>query len=344
MRLRFPVCVSGPVRQILRHSRPPTPWRPPELPFRNPHSEFCYSSVLFAFLTTVLWSFSAIFARRLVDTLGSTLANLTRLLLATALLGAWAFSGGRGLQGDGFRWYLLSGVVGFGLGDISLYFALARIGSRLTLLLTQCLAAPLAALIEWAWLGTSLTPTQLLLGGGVLAGVSLALLPKDNAHLPGTALWSGIGFGTIAALGQGLGAVISRHAHDLSETSGVMVDGGTAAFQRILGGLVCGAAAWLILQHRSGEHRLPVLREALRTRRFHATLLAASLCGPVLGVGCYQGALATAPSGLVLPIVALCPIAIIPLSWWMEGDRPKPRSLLGGAVAVACAVGLATAR
>ena len=329
----------------------PTNWPSPKLalcpplPFRNPHSEFRISpAVLFAFLTTILWSFSAIFARRLVDALGSTLANFTRLVLATALLAGWAFTAGRGIQGDGFPWYLLSGFVGFGLGDISLYFALARIGSRLTLLLTQCLAAPLAALIEWAWLGTSLSPAQLLLGGGVLAGVSLALLPKDNPHLPRASLWSGIGFGMIAALGQGLGAVISRHAHDLSESSGVLVEGGTAAFQRIVGGLVCGAAAWLILRHRSGEHRWPALREALRTRRFKATLLAAALCGPVVGVGCYQGALATAPSGLVLPIVALCPIAIIPLSWWLEGDRPKPRSLLGGVVAVACAVGLATAR
>jgi drug/metabolite transporter (DMT)-like permease len=46
----------------------------------------------------------------------------------------------------------------------------------------------------------------------------------------------------------------------------------------------------------------------------------------------------------VLPIVALCPIAIIPLSWWLEGDRPTPRSLAGGAVAVACAIALARLR
>jgi uncharacterized membrane protein len=300
--------------------------------------------MLFAFLTTLLWSFSAIFARKLVDALGSTLANFSRLILATLLLAAWAYTGGCGIQGDGFHWYLLSGVVGFGFGDIALYFALARIGSRPTILLTQCLAAPLAALIEWAWLGTALTPAQLLYGAGVLVGVSLALLPQDNLHIPRAALGSGIGFGAMAALGQGLGAVISRHAHDLSEASGVLVDGGTAAFQRILGGLVCGAVAWWFLRHRTDERRWPILREALRSGRFNAILLAAALCGPVIGVGCYQGALATAPSGLVLPIVALCPIAIIPFSWWLEGDRPKPRSLLGGAFAVACAIGLALAR
>ena len=300
--------------------------------------------MLFAFLTTLLWSFSAIFARRLVDTLGSTLANFTRLILATALLALWALTGGHGIEGAGFHWYLLSGVVGFGLGDIALYFALARIGSRPTILLTQCLAAPLAAFSEWLWLGTALTPAQLLFGGGVLVGVSLALIPKDNLHLPRAALWSGIGFGIIAALGQGLGAVISRKAYALSLAAGVDIDGGTAAFQRILGGIVCGGIAWWFLRHREDERPWSSLTTVLRTRRFNLTLLAAALCGPVLGVGCYQWALATAPSGLVLPIVALCPIAIIPFSWWLEGDRPKPRSLLGGALAVGCAVMLARMR
>jgi len=300
--------------------------------------------MLLAFLTTVLWSFSAIFARKLVGALGSTLANLSRLLLATALLAAWACSAGGGTRGDGFRWYLLSGVVGFGLGDIALYFALARIGSRLTILLTQCLAAPLAILIEWLWLGTALSPLQLLCAAGVIAGVSVALLPRDNPRIPRALLWSGIGFGTLAALGQGLGAVISRHAHDLSEASGVIVDGGTAAFQRILGGVACGAVAWWFMRHNEDERPWSAFTASLRTARFNLLLLAAALCGPVLGVGCYQGALATAPSGLVLPIVALCPIAIIPISWWFEGDRPKARSLLGGAVAVAFAIALARLR
>ncbi len=122
--------------------------------------------MLFAFLTTVLWSFSAIFARRLVDALGSTLANFSRLLLATALLAAWAFAFGEGTAGAGLPWYVLSGAIGFGLGDIALYFALPRIGSRLTLLLTQCLAAPLAATIEWLWLGTVLSTASCSLARG----------------------------------------------------------------------------------------------------------------------------------------------------------------------------------
>ena len=297
--------------------------------------------MLFAFLTTVLWSFSAIFARKLVGSLGSTLANFSRLLLATALLAAWAFAFGEATAGAGLLWYMLSGAIGFGLGDIALYFALPRIGSRLTLLLTQCLAAPLAATIEWLWLGTALSAAELLTGAGILAGVFLALIPTDRNDQPRNAFWSGTGFGVLAALGQALGAVVSRHAYELSLASGVRIDGGTAAFQRILGGVVCSGVAWWFWRNRADERSWPALLGQLKVARFRRILLASALFGPVLGVGCYQWALATTRSGIVLPIVALCPIAVIPLSWWIEGDRPAPRSLLGGGIAVACAVALA---
>jgi hypothetical protein len=154
---------------------------------------------------------------------------------------------------------VLSGVIGFGLGDIALYFALPRIGSRLTLLLTQCLAAPLAALAEWLWLGTALPPANCSRAQACsprLAGVG----PEDNLPLPRRTFWSGTGFGVLAALGQALGAVVSRHAFELSLASGVRIDGGTAAFQRILGGVVCSGVAWWFWRNRDGERSWPTLR------------------------------------------------------------------------------------
>src|SRR6185503_15975665 len=67
------------------------------------------------------------------------------------------------------------------------------------------------------------------------------------------------------------------------------------------------------------------------------------LTGPALGVSCYQWALKTTSSGVVLPIVAITPIVIIPFSYRMEGERPSLRSIMGGALAVAGAAALAWA-
>ena len=66
--------------------------------------------------------------------------------------------------------------------------------------------------------------------------------------------------------------------------------------------------------------------------------------GPVLGVGCYQWALATAPGGIVLPIAATTPLFAIPIAYWLEGDRPSRRALVGSAIAVAACAALALTR
>ncbi|MBE2214814.1 MAG: hypothetical protein IAE82_13155 [Opitutaceae bacterium] len=53
--------------------------------------------MLFAFSTTVLFSFSAVFATRSIRVLGSLRANFARLLVACALLGLYAHTRGHGV-------------------------------------------------------------------------------------------------------------------------------------------------------------------------------------------------------------------------------------------------------
>jgi drug/metabolite transporter (DMT)-like permease len=120
--------------------------------------------VFAAFLTTVLISISAICGHRSARLIGGTEANFWRITFATFLLAIWAYTFGQGLEGSAFPIFLMSGIVGIGLGDISYFQALPRLGPRLSLLLVQCLTAPFGALIEWLWLGTTLTLAQLICG------------------------------------------------------------------------------------------------------------------------------------------------------------------------------------
>ena len=55
---------------------------------------------------------------------------------------------------------------------------------------------------------------------------------------------------------------------------------------------------------------------------------------------CYQWALFTTPTSIVLPIVATTPLAVMPLTRIMEGERFTKRAVLGGLVAVAGVIGL----
>ncbi len=305
-----------------------------------------------ALLATLLFSLSVVFANRSTKILGGTKANFARLCLGTALLAVWAHGYGRGWGGGAFGWFFLSGCIGFGLGDTALYQALPRLGPRLTALLMQCLAAPFAALAEWLWLGTTLSPTQIAAALVILAGVGVAVAPQEHLHVPRRLLLGGVAFGVVAALGQGLGAVVSRKAYAVVGLAGQHIDGLTAAYQRILGGLVFALpfTGWVEFQQRrragpavpGGPERSPGATPS--KPRAWVWVVLNSLAGPTLGVGCYQWALASQPSGVVLPIVATLPIVVIPFAYLFEGDRPSLRSLAGGVVAVLGAIGLALSR
>lgn len=300
--------------------------------------------------------------------LGPNTANFGRVVVAVLLLGTWAFTLGLGFAGGAFGWFFLSGVVGFGLGDMALFHAFPRLGARLCSLLINCLAAPFAALIEWGWLGTGLSATQTLCGAAILAGVGLALAPEQRRDSGGSGRTVGIAYGVLAGLGQGLGAVLSRKAYAAASAGGWSIDGGTAAFQRILGGLLIVSAPVLWLQIRQVLARRPVnelvgsgrpgldLTEsapspdseteafvaAVPGRKFTAWwwVLLNGLAGPALGVGFYQWALRITPSGLVLAITSTTPLVVIPFAYWLEGDRPGPRSLAGAVLAVGGVIGL----
>jgi len=291
-----------------------------------------------ACLTTVFFSLSVIFANRSIREVGLVRANLGRLLVALACLGIYAHGLGRGLGGAGRDWFLLSGLIGMGAGDLASFYALPLLGSRLAVLLTQCLAVPIAIVAERLWLGTRLSVTQLLWGSVILLGVGVALMPTPK-HPPRVRVRP-VGFlwGFLAAAGQGLGAVVSRRAYEAAARAGESIDGITAAYQRTVGGLVITAAYYLLLV--SIQNRRGTAGTTAPPLRNHLWIVANSLCGAVIGVSCYQWALATTPSGIVLPIVALTPLVIIPFSYLIEGERPSRRSLAGGAIAVAGAVAL----
>jgi drug/metabolite transporter (DMT)-like permease len=307
-----------------------------------------------AFITTILWSYCVIAARRSVEQLGENLANLARILVALAALGLMAHWFGKGLGGGGLHYFFLSGVVGFGLGDIGVFYALPRLGSRLTLLMAQCVAAPTAGIAEWLWLGTTVNLLQVVGIAIVLAGIVLAIAPKNlpAASLPG--FLAGIAFGLLAAFGQGMGAVLSRKAYAAANLAGSWTGemsileriwmGATTGYQRLLGGAMVIVAFYLlsILIRAWRTHpRAPHGADPTGSKVRFVLLNAAA--GPVFGIICFQWALATTPSAIVQPIVAMTPLVVMPMAWFLEGDRPSGRAILGAVISVVGVIVLATA-
>lgn len=235
-------------------------------------------------------------------------------------------------------------IVGFGIGDLALFQAYPRLGARRTMVLVQCLAAPFGALLEWAWLQRAPTLAQAGFGAVILAGVGVALMPRRADAQPTHGLVAGICFGTLSALCQGGGAVISRKAYEVAAAAGQRFhgvgDGVNAAYQRMLGGLLVSALVliYLKLAHKPDQER------PARWGKAVPWMFANALAGPMLGVTFYQWALMTTPTSLVLPIVATTPLVVMPLAHWLEGEPITKRAVLGGILAVAGVIGLTMSR
>jgi drug/metabolite transporter (DMT)-like permease len=290
-----------------------------------------------AILTTLFFAFSAVTGQRVAVMLGGAWGNLMRLGLATIVLGLLvAIFTPDAIRWPSFQWFFVSGLIGFGLGDVALFTAYERIGSRLTILLNLCLAPLFAMVLEWLWLGNGVGPRVVVCALLILAGVVMAIRPgsksRSKVALRGR-YWVGIVAAIIAGFGQGTGAVISRKAEAVAHELGASGSGISAAFQRVLAGLLFSAIAVILVRFFGKRKNWESWRTPL-DRRVVPWLLGAALFGPVIGVSCFQWALQDLESGIVLAVVALTPIAMLPLARITEGDHPSRLALVGAVVAV----------
>ncbi len=298
-------------------------------------------------MSALLFATSTMCGHRSARLLGGTEANFWRIISAAIMLAVWAYSFGTGLEGPALPLFALSGAIGIGMGDVASFQSLPRLGPRLSSLVVLCLTAPFGALIEWVWMGTKLTSWQAGWGAVILGGVVIALVPSGSVRRT-TREWAvGASFAAVAAFGTACGAVLSRKAYALTEDYGVPIDSGTAAFQRVIGGILVAAIALLVVKHSTYSKMVGLKDPGLPTqmkKKWAAAgpwVLANSLAGQTLGVSAMQMALQSTPTGVVLAIIAVSPIIVIPMAYFFEGERPTIHSLFGGLVAVGGVIALA---
>jgi drug/metabolite transporter (DMT)-like permease len=299
-----------------------------------------------ALLAALLFSISAICGYRSSRQVGGAEANFWRIAIAVFCLGLWAHIFGGGLAGAAFTLFVISGFCGIGLGDTGYFQALPRLGSRRTVLLTQCFIPPFAILIEWLWLGTELTRVEFFCVAVILTGVVVALAPSDHAKIPPRQLWIGVAFAVFAAVCSAFGAVLSRKAYAVAHAAGEFPDPGTTSYQRVLGGILIPAIILIVVKSRSARAHGGVFEEKTfnvsreKWRRIWPWVLGNSLAGQTLGVTCVQWALEKTPTGIVMTIVAATPILLLPMTRIVEKEKIGVRSLLGAVVAVGGVIGL----
>ena len=290
--------------------------------------------MLFALLAAFLFACSGVCAQRTSSMIGPVKANALRLAFATLVLGIWVWlTGGVDLHTTAASRLFLSGLVGFGLGDMALFFALPRLGARLTLLINLCTAPVFGLTGDWLLLGTRLEPFHALSCAVILLGVSQALLAKKGGTAPGVSRAAGFLAALIAGFGQGTGATLSRWSHNVQSSLGQPLPSHHETFLRVLAGTLAVLAFWLIVRHNRQTHAWAAERPL--SQRAVLWVMANATVGAILGVTCFQRALLEASSAVVLSITATTPLLVMPMTAYSERDVPSARSLFGAVIAVA---------
>ncbi|MFP4068848.1 MAG: EamA family transporter [Opitutales bacterium] len=291
-----------------------------------------------AILTAFLFALSGVCAAQSSRRLGAGRANAWRLLIALILLAAWAHTFGSGFSSGVEEWFLLAGAVGFGMGGWCMFQALRRAGSTLSLLIVECAAAVVATAIGWIWLGAALSPAEILFAGMILTGVVCGLFPGPIPTLSRPVVLSGACFALLGACFQAVSFNLSKKAFILLEQSGGRIDQWTAAYQRLLGGVVAalllyGLGRYCFRRNQSQPDTNSERRTPLPTPVW---VLGNALFGPVLGVSCMLWAIRLVDNpGIVQAVAATATLLTVPLACRLEEARPGLRYYAGCLTALA---------
>ena len=169
------------------------------------------------------WTATALLSEFGSKRLGNLTLNVLRMALALLFSMAmfWVVTGvplPSGGTMEAYGWLLLSGLVGYVIGDFCLFQCYIIIGSRYGQLF-MTLAPLAAAFMAWMTLGQEMTMMSIVAMVVTLFGIGISVLGRGERHKVALKLpLNGVLFAIGAALCQGIGLVLSKIGMDHYET------------------------------------------------------------------------------------------------------------------------------
>ena len=281
------------------------------------------------------WTATALLSEFGSKRLGNLTLNVLRMSLALlfSMVLFWVVMGSplpAGGTMEAYGWMLLSGLVGYVIGDFCLFQCYIIIGSRYGQLF-MTLAPLAAALMAWVTLGQEMSAMSIVAMLVTLAGISISVLGRGEHHRVSLKLpLNGVLFAIGAALCQGVGLVLSKIGMDYYQPDAIpeWLVPFSANFFRCIAGIV---GFTLLLYVREG---FAPLREALHDRKGMTVATATTIFGPFVGVGFSLMAVQYTSAGIASTLMALTPIIIILPSYWLFGQKITWKAVTGAVISV----------
>ena len=283
---------------------------------------------LAALLTSVMWAMTSVIFTKATQQVGSIIVNRIRVILGLffLMLLNWAFYGYLlpiNAGADRWLWFALSGAIGYALGDAFLFQSFLCIGAQRSMLMMS-LAPLMSAGLAWIFFGETLTGMQILGVIITLGGVTWVISRRRSSENTQVCTpVQGVLFGLGAATGQAVGYVLSKQ-------------GLTDGFSPIAGNSIRMVAATVILWglasiQGKAKETINSVREKPKVLGWLAT---ASFTGPVMGASLSLYALQHTQVGIASTLIALPPVFLLPISWFIFKEKFDWGAVLGTLVAI----------
>lgn len=290
-----------------------------------------YFGEIAALMTAVFWTITSLSFESAGKKVGSLSVNVIRLLLAFLIYAAVNYFR-RGLAlpldagTDRWLWLILSGIVGFVIGDLLLFKAYVVVGARISMLI-MALSPPITAFAGWLMLGEVLSSMNWVGMAVTLFGISIVILKREkentssgiklttNYSLPGILLALG------GAFGQGVGLVLSKKGmgqYDAFAASHIRVIAGLIGFSLIILFTRRHVNVWKALQHVPAMKRIGL----------------GSIFGPFLGVSFSLLAVQHTEAGIAATIISIVPVLIIAPAVLIFHEKVNWKEIIGAVITV----------
>jgi len=285
------------------------------------------------------WTATAIAFESAGKKIGSLSVNLIRLFMAIFLLGIFTWiSRGLFFPVDAtfhqWKWLIISGLVGFSLGDLFLFEAYVRIGARLSSLIMS-FTPPIAGVIGWLIMDERLSMLNIIGMAVTLTGIILVITQRKNRNpnpskiienppakkkrrLSYNVVGIILAFG--GAAGQATGLVLSKFGmqdYNAFAATQIRVIAGTFGFMVLFFIMNRWKKVFTALKHKKAMKRVTV----------------GAFFGPFLGVGLSLLAVQHTLTGIASTLMALVPVMIIPPAVFVFKEKVNTLEIAGAFIA-----------
>lgn len=282
---------------------------------------------LAALATAFCWAITATSFEAAGKKIGSEPLNIIRLVIGLFFLSIFTFiTKGAAIPIDAtfeaWKWLLLSGLIGFVIGDLLLFEAFVRIGARISMLIYASVP-PLSAILAYVILGDKMTIQQIVGLVITLSGIAIVILVKGdgNKKIKLSHPVAGIMLAFGGAFGQALGYIIGKiglESYNAFQATQIRIYAGIIGFI-------------IVITVRGGWKRV---FSALKEKTAMVRITIGSFFGPFLGVSLSLLAIQYTNPGVASSLMSITPVILIPVALLRKKEKVLSREIIGAIVAV----------